>query len=508
LLPVLCKLINQYGPVMRLWLGPLLIIAVTTPKQAEAVMGSNAHLRKACFYKNITPWLGTGLLTSSGKKWRAHRKMLTPSFHFEILKQFMEVFNRNGDILVRRLSSHVDGPQFDVTSYITMCTLDVICESTMGVSVKAQTGGSAEFVSSITRLTNAIVERSLKPWWYNNTIFALSTLKRVQDKCLAVLHDRTNSVIKTRKQELLAGRGVQNMERSKDDEFGKDGLGFQKLSNGRDLRSARVTVSRRQMRHTWSVKGRMSCFELRYADCRPLIQTSAVGMPTKSDGNSSTVQKQASQDGDPLTDLEIREEVDTFMFEGHDTTASCCLFTLWALAKHQDVQDNVVAELRAVLGDSDRAASFSDLNEMKYLEQVIKESLRLYPSVPLFGRELTEDIVVDGYVLPAGANIVFLPFSNHRNPQYFPDPEKFDPDRFLPENCIGRHPYSYIPFAAGPRNCIGQKFAMLELKSLLSKILRNYKLCPGDPDEELKFVLELVLRSQKGIRLKLERRNR
>jgi hypothetical protein len=92
------------------------------------------------------------------------------------------------------------------------------------------------------RLTNAIVERSLKPWWYNNTIFALSTLKRVQDKCLAVLHDRTNSVIKTRKQELLAGRGVQNMERSKDDEFGKDGLGFQKLSNGRDLRSARVTV--------------------------------------------------------------------------------------------------------------------------------------------------------------------------------------------------------------------------------------------------------------------------
>ncbi|KAG5893584.1 hypothetical protein JTB14_028351 [Gonioctena quinquepunctata] len=214
---------------------------------------------------------------------------------------------------------------------------------------------------------------------------------------------------------------------------------------------------------------------------------------------------QTSVEGQPLSDEFIRQEVDTFMFAGHDTTASAISFTLYCLAKYPEFQDQVVEEQKTIFGDElDRPLTYRDLQEMKYLEMVIKETLRIYPSVPFVGRKTHQDVEYkEGEVIPANTNFIIYIFGVNRNPKFFPDPEKFDPSRF--DGVSRAAPYSYIPFSAGPRNCIGQKFAMVGMKSTVSKILRKYELVSCG--HEVILAAEAVLISYNGIKIALKKRN-
>lgn len=164
-------------------------------------------------------------------------------------------------------------------------------------------------------------------------------------------------------------------------------------------------------------------------------------------------------------------------------------FCLMLLANNPEAQKLAVEEIHEIVGESNAQVTIDDLNKMRYLERCIKEALRLYPSVPFIGREILEDLQlsecdhcfilhnimqglrngrgVEGsfvifacvfsgdYVVPAGTSCNIHIFDLHRDPVIYPNPEKFDPDRFLPENTAKRHPFAYVPFSAGPRNCIG-----------------------------------------------------
>ncbi|RXG59119.1 cytochrome P450 4V2 [Armadillidium vulgare] len=162
-----------------------------------------------------------------------------------------------------------------------------------------------------------------------------------------------------------------------------------------------------------------------------------------------------------------------------------------------DYQNKVYEELEAIFGKSDRAAASSDIREMKYLECCIKESLRLFPSVPVYGRELKENIVVGEYVLPKETNAFVITYQLHRDPDQFPDPNSFKPERFLSENSVKRNPYAYVPFGAGPRNCIGQKFALMEEKVVLSTFLRKFRVESLQKMSDLKLTGNIILRPEK-----------
>lgn len=146
---------------------------------------------------------------------------------------------------------------------------------------------------------------------------------------------------------------------------------------------------------------------------------------------------------------------------------------------------------------------------MKYLERIIKEVERLYPSVPLIARELHEDLKLpEDYIVPKGTQIVINMYSLHRDPTIWKNPETFNPDNFLPEATQSRNPYAFVPFSAGARNCIGQKYAMLAMKITLSAILRQYQILPSPfPKDKPILATELVLISKNGINIRVKARH-
>lgn len=180
---------------------------------------------------------------------------------------------------------------------------------------------------------------------------------------------------------------------------------------------------------------------------------------------------------------------------------SAIAFTLYNIAKHPDVQRKILAECQDVFGDDLSAAvTTHDLNNLNYLEMVIKETLRLYPSVPLFGRKIVRETTIGRITVPEKTTVTLAPYFMGRDPNIYPDPLKFDPSRFDQETSNEKsNPYAFIPFSAGFRNCIGQKFAMFEVKSIVSKIIRNFELTIAKENEELALVAALVLRPQNGI---------
>lgn len=147
---------------------------------------------------------------------------------------------------------------------------------------------------------------------------------------------------------------------------------------------------------------------------------------------------------------------------------------------------------------------------LKYVEHCILETLRLFPPVFLFLRQLksTMKIVHENktYLLPVGTNIGVLPFLMHRNPDVFPEPDKFDPNRFLPEEVGKRHPYSFIPFSGGPCNCLGLKFAMLEMKVVVAYLLRNFVMSTTDKMEDIPLLPYTTLTPAKDFTFKFQKR--
>ena len=166
------------------------------------------------------------------------------------------------------------------------------------------------------------------------------------------------------------------------------------------------------------------------------------------------------------------------------------------LGRYPEIQQKIRDEVDEIIDKMDAPCTckhkitfdFEHLKEMKYLDCVLKEVQRIYPTAPFFGRKVTEEICTNGYKIPVGSTVAIFTYAMHRNPDLFPEPLKFDPDRFLPENVAKRHPYSFIPFSAGARNCIGQKFSQLEQRLVIAKLLRNFYFESVEAEDKLILV--------------------
>merc|ERR1712150_83972 len=212
------------------------------------------------------------------------------------------------------------------------------------------------------------------------------------------------------------------------------------------------------------------------------------------------------ENGHGLSDQELLEEVTTFMFAGHDTTASSLTWTLYSLACNPEHQRRCRDEVDEILEGRDSDVILSDdLPKFKYLTMCIKEAQRLHVPVPFIARELAEDLDLDGKHVPAGTVVDIQLYTLHHNPTVWDNSMEYRPERFLPENIAKMHGYAFVPFSAGPRNCIGQHFSMQEQKVILGRILHRYEIAV-DPDFKLDYQVGLVTRPKDGLKLIIGKR--
>lgn len=200
------------------------------------------------------------------------------------------------------------------------------------------------------------------------------------------------------------------------------------------------------------------------------------------DANDLLTMLMAARDeetGKGLSDVELRDQIFTFIVAGHETTANALTWTFYLLSQHPEAERHVHTEVAEVLGG--RTPDADDLQHMVYTRRVIEESLRLYPPVYALLRDARDDDTIGGFRIPARSMVFLSPYVTHRHPEFWPAPEAFDPDRFLPEHTAKRPRFAWYPFLGGPHQCIGQEFAMMETTLVVAMLAQSFslRLVPG-----------------------------
>lgn len=463
--------LNKYGETMKAWLGNVLIVFLTNPHDIELILSGHQHLTKAEEYRYFKPWFGDGLLISNGHHWRHHRKMIAPTFHQSILKSFVPTFVAHSKAVSARMAKEA-GKSFDVHDYMSQTTVDILLTTAMGVKKLPEGNKSFEYAQAVVDMCDIIHTRQVKLLYRLDSIYKFTKLREKGDRMMNIILGMTRKVVKDRNENYSPeARAI-----------------IEDVAEPTPAKQATKTEGLR--------------------DDLDDIDENDVGAKRRLALLDAMVEMAKNPDIE-WNEKDIMDEVNTIMFEGHDTTSAGSSFALCMMGIHKDIQERVFAEQKAIFGDNmQRDCTFADTMEMKYLERVILETLRMYPPVPLIARRLDHDVkLVSGpYTVPKGTTCVVLQYCVHRRPDIYENPTKFDPDNFLPERAAKRHYYSFIPFSAGPRSCVGRKYAMLKLKVLLSTIVRNFIIHSTDTEADFKLQADIILKLENGFNISLEPR--
>ena len=405
------------------WIRPSLV--VVHPETVKAVLkASHVSAPKSSEYLFLKAWIGDGLIGSGGAKWARNRHLLTPAFHFDVLKPYVQIYNDVAGLFLDKIKLLAsDGKSIDVKPLVSRATLDNVLRCALSYvdeSVQSTEKGQHPYVKAVGKVRGVVCRRMLNPLIYNDTIYSFTSDSKTMKNCCEYLHEFSDNLIQHRRK---------------------------------------------------SIEADQSQLKKRHLDFLDILLTAR------------------DENGVGMTDREIRDEVDTFTFAGHDTTASSIMWTLYALAKYPKMQQQVRDEVKDIL--MGRAIlQFDDLPKLQYTTRFIKETLRMFSPVPSTTRRLAEPLTIDGVAFPVGSNIDISQYHVHHNPAVWENHNEFDPDRFLPEKFATKDPFSFVPFSAGQRNCIGQHFAMDETKVFVSQAARRFDIRldednPADPDRDI-----------------------
>ncbi|XP_006163836.1 cytochrome P450 4A11 [Tupaia chinensis] len=432
------KRVEKFPSACPRWLwGSKVLFQVYDPDYMKVILGRSDQKARDV-YRLVTPWIGHGLILLEGQTWFQHRRMLTPAFHFDILKPYVRLMADSVQVMLDKWENLIDqDTPLEILEHVSAMTLDTMMRCAFSYQGSGQLDrNNHSYIQAIGNMKLQLFSRLRNAFYQNDIIYGLTPAGRRALHTCQIAHQHTDRVIQLRKVHLQEAGELEK------------------------------------------VRGRR---HLDFLDILLLAQ---------------------AESGSTLSDQDLRAEVDTFMFAGHDTTASGISWVLYALATHPEHQQRCREEIQSLLGDG-TSISWEHLDQMPYTTMCIKEALRLYPPVPVITRDLSKPITFpDGRSLPKGISVSLSFYALHHNPKVWPNPEVFDPSRFAPGST--RHSHAFLPFSAGSRNCIGKHFAMNELKVAVALILLRFELLP-DPSRVPIPMACIVLTAKNGIHLHLKK---
>ncbi|EDO47297.1 predicted protein, partial [Nematostella vectensis] len=373
---------ERFKTAYRVWFGPLRsALVLCHPDTVKPVLSKNAP-KERFFYKFLFPFLGDGLGLQEGAKWWNTRKLVTPAFHFDILRRYVPIFQESAKILVEKWSQACgpSGRKVELFQDISLMTLDSVLKCAFSYSSNCQTEGHDKYIKAINGIAKALLDRLLNPFYHFDWLYRLTPARSKFMKYCDLIHQKSDEVIESRR------------------------LLQKSPCNGHHKRSYRDFLD-------------------------ILLEAEDIN-------------------GNGLNNENIRAEVNTFMFAGHDTVASGKFSVDWCLDEcHRYSYFNNKFKNVLFLFFSCR----DDINNMNYLSMCMKESMRLFSPVPVIGRTLDEEYVIDGKRVPEGTFVLVCIYAVHRNPHVWEKPQMFNPRRFETDTVEGRSAYAFIPFSGGPR---------------------------------------------------------
>ncbi|XP_059610231.1 cytochrome P450 4C1-like [Phlebotomus argentipes] len=444
------KLLEEVELPATVFVGPLkMIVFIDDPEDLEILLSDPNAMAKPYMYKFFKN--DRGLVAAPVNIWRLHRKILSPSFGLNVIKTLIPIFNQKVQVMVSNLAKQVEGANINILEHMYSCVLDLITTTLTDVDIDVQEGKNQDYLEAVKTASSVVATRVAKTIYHIDWIFNWSEMYRIQMKSLAKIHNFFDRIIKM-KREMFDE--VEDAEEERREE--------QALLNNEEIEQKPKIVINQLFRY-W-VKGQIGF-------------------------------------------RDVRGELDVMLYSASDTTTNLASYTLLMLAMHPEVQAKAIAELKEVFVNDNVSIDYNSVKQLQYLDMVIKETLRLYPVIPYIGREVSQDVKLKNLTVPAGTAVGIPILWINRNPKTWgPKAHLFNPDNFLPEKVAKRHPYQYLAFSGGPRNCIGMTYGLIAARTIVACVLMNFRLSTTLKFDDIRMVFNITLRIINENFIQLERR--
>ncbi|KAF1387109.1 hypothetical protein PFLUV_G00101850 [Perca fluviatilis] len=477
-------LIKTHGRVCGYYLGRRPVVVIADPDMLRQVMVRDfSSFPNRMTIRFATKPMTDCLLMLRNERWKRVRSILTPSFSSAKMKEMVPLINTATNALMSNLNvSAESGQAFDIHRCFGCFTMDVIASVAFATQVDSQNNPDDPFVRHAQMFFSFSFFRPIMLFFLAFPFIMAPLARLIPNK----RRDQMNQFFIHSIQRIIKQREEQPPEQRRRD--------FLQLML--DARTSKECVS---LEHFDTAK--------HAGELDPRNQQTQAPASDPDDRLHSEEPPSRRPQKKMMTEDEVVGQAFVFLLAGYETSSNTLAFTCYLLAIHPECQRKVQEEVDDFFTRHE-SPDYTNVQELKYLDMVISETLRLYPPGFRFARDIDQDCMLNGQLLPKGATLEIPAGFLHHDPEHWPEPESFIPERFTPEAKANRHPFVYLPFGAGPRNCVGMRLAQLEIKMALVRLFRRFSIVACS---ETKVPLELksssTLGPKNGIFVKIRRRD-